>query len=121
MQNKLLIFKKFRITEQQENWNLTSVKTIDLEIIGTQMGQGDISTVKEEAIEITSLPPSPNATNMTENVRNNPSQAAGDNASQTGGSIVNQTGEAAQTFMNKTASVVGNVSGEVSELFGANK
>ena len=30
MQNKLLTFKKFRITEQQENWNLTSVKTIEL-------------------------------------------------------------------------------------------
>jgi hypothetical protein len=37
---------------------------------------------------------------MTENVRNNPSPAAGDNASQTGGSIVNQTEEAAQTFVN---------------------
>jgi hypothetical protein len=92
-----------------------------IEIIGTQMGQGDISTVKEEATEITSLPPSPNTTNITENVRNNTSPAAEDNASQTGGSIVNQTGEAAQTFVNKTASVVGNVSGEVSEIFGANK
>lgn len=92
-----------------------------IEIIGTQMGQGDISTVKEEATEITSLPPSPNTTNMTENVRNNTAPAAGDNASQTGESIVNQTGESAQTFVNKTASVLGNVSGEVSELFGANK
>lgn len=94
-----------------------------IEIIGTQMGQGDISTVKEEATEITSPPPSPNTTtNMTENVRNNnASPAAGDNASQTGESIVNQTGEAAQTFVNQTASAFGNVSGEVSELFGANK
>jgi len=92
-----------------------------IEIIGTQMGQGDISTVKEEATETTSLPPSSNTTNMTKNVRNNTSPTAGDNASQTGGSIVNQTGEAAQTFVNKTASVVGNVSGEVSELFGADK
>ena len=92
-----------------------------IEIIGTQMGQGDIGTLKEEeATEITSLPPSLNTTNMTENVRNNASLAGG-NASQTGESIVNQTGEAAQTFVNKTASVVGNVSGEVSELFGANK
>ena len=97
-----------------------------IEIIGTQMGQGDISTVKEEeAIEITTLPsPSPNTTtNMTENVRNNNASptAGGDNASQTGESIVNQTEEAAQTFVNKTTSALGNVSGEVSELFGANK
>jgi hypothetical protein len=95
-----------------------------IEIIGTQMGQGDIATVREEeeaATEITSLPPSPNTTNMTENVRNNASPTAGDNASQTGESIVNQTGQAAQTFVNKTASALGNVSGEVSELFGANK
>jgi hypothetical protein len=49
---------------------------------------------------------------MTENVRNNASLAGG-NASQTGESIVNQTGEAAQTFVNKTASVLGNISGEV--------
>jgi hypothetical protein len=92
-----------------------------IEIIGTQMGQGDIATVKEEeATEITSPPP--NTTNMTENVRNNnASLAAGDNASQTGESIVNQTGEAAQTFVNQTTSALGNVSEEVSELFGANK
>ena len=57
---------------------------------------------------------------MRENVRNNTSLAGG-NASQTGESIVNQTGEAAQTFVNKTASALGNVSGEVSELFGGNK
>jgi hypothetical protein len=95
-----------------------------IEIIGTQMGQGDIATVKEEeATDITSPPLSPNTTNMTENVRNNNASpaAGGDNASQTGESIVNQTGEAAQTFVNQTASALGNVSGEVSELFGANK
>ena len=87
-----------------------------IEIIGTQMGQGDIATVKgEKATEITSPPPpSINTTNMTENVKNNnASLAAGGNASQTGESIVNQTGEAAQTFVNKTASALGNVSGEV--------
>ena len=85
-----------------------------IEIIGTQMGQGDIVTVKgEKATEITSPPPSLNTTNMTENVKNNASLAAGGNASQTGESIVNQTGEAAQTFVNKTASALGNVSGEV--------
>jgi hypothetical protein len=97
-----------------------------IEIIGTQMGQGDIATIKEQAIEemktTSSLAQSlPNRTNMTENIRNNASQAAEANASQTGKSIVNQTGEAAQTFVNKTASVLGNVTGEVSELFGANK
>jgi hypothetical protein len=47
------------------------------------MGQGDIATVKEEATEITSLPPSLNTTNMTENVSSNASLAVGDNASQT--------------------------------------
>ena len=121
------------------NWNVTNFQEISnnrtareleinfgkddrvIEIIGTQMGQGDIATVKEEeATEITSPPP--NTTNMTENVRNNnASLAAGDNASQTGESIVNQTGEAAQTFVNQTTSALGNVSEEVSELFGANK
>jgi hypothetical protein len=96
-----------------------------IEIIGTQMGQGDIATVREQAkaeMTTTSQPSSsPNTTNMTENVINNASQAAGANVSQTGESIVNQTGEATQTFVNKTASALGNVSGEVSELFGANK
>jgi hypothetical protein len=91
-----------------------------IEIIGTQMGQGDIGTVKEQATEemTTSRPPSsPNTTtNMAENVTNNASQV-GANASQTGKSIVNKTGEAAQTFVNKTDSVLGNVT-EVSELFG---
>ena len=83
------------------------------------MGQGDIATVREEATEITSLPPSLNTTNMTENVSNNAS-LAGDNASQTGESIVNQTGQAAQTFVDRTASLLRNASGEVSELFDAN-
>jgi hypothetical protein len=91
-----------------------------IEIIGTQMGQGDIATIREEATEITSLSPSLNTTNMTENV-SNVASLAGDNASQNGESFANQTGEAAQTFVNKTANVLGNVSGEVSELFGANK
>jgi hypothetical protein len=97
-----------------------------IEIIGTQMGQGDIATVREQATkEMTTktpqLPLSPNTTtNMTENLTNNASQA-GANASQTAKSIVNQTGEAAQTFVNKTASVLGNMTGEVSQLFGGNK
>jgi hypothetical protein len=96
-----------------------------IEIIGTQMGQGDIATVREQATkEMTTPPPlpqSPNTTtNMTENITNNASQA-GANASQTGKSVVNQTGEAAQTFVNKTASVLGNITGEVSQLFGGNK
>jgi hypothetical protein len=91
-----------------------------IEIIGTQMGQGDIATIREEATEITSLSPSLNTTNMTENV-SNVASLAGDNASQNGELFANQTGEAAQKFVNKTANVLGNVSGEVSELFGANK
>jgi hypothetical protein len=97
-----------------------------IEIIGTQMGQGDIATVREQATKEMTTPPSllpqsPNTTtNMTENITNNASQA-GANASQTGKSIVNQTGEAAQTFVNKSASVLGNITGEVSQLFGGNK
>jgi hypothetical protein len=96
-----------------------------IEIIGTQMGQGDIATVREQATkEMTTPPPLPQSpnitTNMTENITNNASQA-GANASQTGKSVVNQTGEAAQTFVNKTASVLGNITGEVSQLFGGNK
>jgi hypothetical protein len=69
-----------------------------IEIIGTQMGQGDIATVTEQATEVT---PTPNA-----------SQTAA-NSSQTGASIINQTGEAAQGFVNKTSSVLGNITGEV--------
>ena len=60
-----------------------------IEIIGTQMRQWDIATVKEEATEITSLSSSLNSTNMRENVRNNnASLAAGDNASQTDESLL---------------------------------
>jgi hypothetical protein len=69
-----------------------------IEIIGTQMGQGDIATVTEQATEVT---PTPNASQT------------GANSSQTGASIINQTGEAAQGFVNKTSSVLGNISGEV--------
>jgi hypothetical protein len=72
-----------------------------IEIVGTQMGQADIAEVKKEATE-TSSPP--NTQNVT------------DNASQAGASIANQTGEAAQTFVNKSASVIGNLTGEVGEL-----
>jgi hypothetical protein len=76
------------------------------------MGQGDIATVKEQATEMT-------PTADVENIRDNASQT-GANVSQTGASIVNQTGEAAQTFVNKTTSVLGNVTGEVTELFSTN-
>jgi hypothetical protein len=72
-----------------------------IEVIGTQMGQGDIATVQEQATEMT---PTPGAENASE---------TGANVSQTGASIVNQTGEAAQTFVNKTTSVLGNISGEI--------
>jgi hypothetical protein len=74
-----------------------------IEIVGTQMGQADIAEVQREATE-TSSPPPPNTQNVT------------DNASQAGASIVNRTGEAAQTFVNKSASVIGNLTGEVGEL-----
>jgi hypothetical protein len=72
-----------------------------IEIVGTQMGQADIAQVEREATEMSSPP---NTQNVT------------DNASQTGTSISNQTGEAAQTFVNKSASVIGNLTGEVGEL-----
>jgi hypothetical protein len=72
-----------------------------IEVIGTQMGQGDIATVQEQATEMT---PTPGAENASQ---------TGANVSQTGASIVNQTGEAAQTFVNKTTSVLGNISGEI--------
>jgi hypothetical protein len=71
-----------------------------IEIVGTQMGQADISKVKEQAIQA-----APTA-------RNNASEAAA-NASETGGSIVNQTGEAVQTFVNKTTGILGNISREI--------
>ena len=87
-----------------------------IEVVGTQMGQGDIATIKGQATEMTA----PTMTNMTENVTRNNASGVKGNASQTGESMVNQTGEAAQTFVNKTAGILGNVTGEVSELFGAN-
>jgi hypothetical protein len=72
-----------------------------IEIVGTQMGQADIAEVKKEAIGAT-LPTSiQNATN---------------NATQSDSSIVNRTVEGAQTFVNKSASVLGNLTGEVGEL-----
>jgi hypothetical protein len=70
-----------------------------IEIIGTQMGQGDIATVREQTTEIT---PTPGNASLT-----------GTNVSPTGASIVNQTGEAAQGFVNKTTSVLGNITGEI--------
>ena len=71
-----------------------------IEIVGTQMGQADISKVKEQA------------TQAVPTARDNASEAAA-NASKTGGSIVNQTGEAVQTFVNKTTGILGNISGEI--------
>jgi hypothetical protein len=70
-----------------------------IEIIGTQMGQGDIATVREQTTEIT---PTPGNASLT-----------GTNVSPTGASIVNQTGEAAQGFVNKTTSVLGNITGVI--------
>ena len=70
-----------------------------IEIVGTQMGQAEISKVKEQAIEA-----APTA-------GDNASAAA--NASETGGSIVNQTGQAVQTFVNKTTGILGNITGEL--------
>jgi hypothetical protein len=72
-----------------------------IEVIGTQMGQGDIATVQEQATEMT---PTSGAENASQ---------TGANVSQTGASIVNQTGEAAQTFVNKTSRILGNISGEI--------
>lgn len=72
-----------------------------LEIVGTQMGQADIAQVKKETTEATSPTSTQNATN---------------NASQPDSSVVNQTVEGAQTFVNKSASVLGNLTGEVGEL-----
>lgn len=72
-----------------------------IEIVGTQMGQADIAEVRKEATEATSPNSTQNATN---------------NASQSDSSIVNQTVEGAQTFVNKSASVLGNLTGEVGEL-----
>jgi hypothetical protein len=69
-----------------------------IEIVGTQMGQADIA---EEATGATSPTSLQNATN---------------NATQSDSSIVNRTVEGAQTFVNKSASVLGNLTGEVGEL-----
>ena len=72
-----------------------------IEIVGTQMGLADIAEVKKEATEVT--PPT-----GTQNLTNN--------ASQTEPSITNKTIEGAETFVNKSASVLGNLTGEVGEL-----
>ena len=109
-----------QITDFQETSNNQTTRGLEInfgkddrviEVTGTQMGQGDIATVTEQASEMS---PTTDA-----EIRDNASQA-GANVSQTGSSIVNQTGEAAQTFVNKTASVLGNVTGEVTELFDTN-
>jgi hypothetical protein len=109
------------ITDFQETSNNQTTRGLEInfgkddrviEVTGTQMGQGDIATVTEQASEMT-------PTTDAENIKNNASQT-GANISRTGSSIVNQTGEAAQTFVNKTASVLGNVTGEVTELFDSN-
>ena len=109
-----------QITDFQETSNNQTTRGLEInfgkddrviEVTGTQMGQGDIATVTEQASEMS---PTSGA-----EITDNASQA-GANISQTGSSIVNQTGEAAQTFVNKTASVLGNVTGEVTELFDSN-
>jgi hypothetical protein len=109
-----------QITDFQETSNNQTTRGLEInfgkddrviEVTGTQMGQGDIATVTEQASEMS---PTSDA-----EIRDNASQAVA-NVSQTGSSIVNRTGEAAQTFVNKTASVLGNVTGEVTELFGSN-
>jgi hypothetical protein len=98
------------ITNYQEISNNQTTRVLEInfgkddrviEIVGTQMGQADIAEVEREATEMTSPP---NTQNVT------------DNASQAGASVANQTGEAAQTFVNKSASVIGNLTGEVGEL-----
>jgi hypothetical protein len=98
------------ITDLQEISNNQTTRGLEInfgkddrviEIIGTQMGQGDIATVTEQATEMT---PTPDAENASQ---------TGANISQTGASIVNQTGEAGQAFVNKTTSVLGNVTGEI--------
>jgi hypothetical protein len=91
-----------QVTDFQEILNNQTTRGLEInfgkddrviEIVGTQMGQADISNVREQTMEAT--------------------PAAGTNASETGGSIVNQTGEALQTFVNKTTGVLGNISGEI--------
>jgi hypothetical protein len=91
-----------QITDFQETSNNQTTRGLEvnfgkddrvIEIVGTQMGQADISSVKEQTTEAAS--------------------AVRTNASETGGSIVNQTGEAMQTFVNKTTGIIGNISGEI--------
>jgi hypothetical protein len=98
------------ITNFQETSNNQTARGLEInfgkddrviEIVGTQMGQGDIATATEQATQTT---PTTGAENASQ---------AGANISQTGTSIVNQTGEAAQSFVNKTTSVLGNVTGEI--------
>jgi hypothetical protein len=72
-----------------------------IEVVGTQMGLADIAEVKEEATEATPQNSTQNATNNTSKVEP---------------SITNKTIEGAETFVNKSASVLGNLSGEVGEL-----
>jgi hypothetical protein len=72
-----------------------------IEIVGTQMGLAEIADVKEEAIEAASPTNAQNVTN---------------NDSQTEQSITNRTIEGAEIVVNKSASVLGNLSGEVGEL-----
>ena len=98
------------ITNFQETSNNQTTRGLEInfgkddrviEIIGTQMGQGDIATVTEQANQTT---PTTGAENASQ---------TGANVSQTGSSIVNQTGEAAQSFVNKTTSFLGNITGGV--------
>jgi hypothetical protein len=72
-----------------------------VEIVGTQMGLAEIAEVKEEATEATSPTSTQNVTN---------------NASQTEQSFANKTIEGAETVVNKSAGVLGNLTGEVGEL-----
>jgi hypothetical protein len=72
-----------------------------IEVVGTQMGLADIAEVKKEATEATPQNSTQNATNNTSHIEP---------------SITNKTIEGAETFVNKSASVLGNLSGEVGEL-----
>lgn len=98
-----------QVTDFQEILNNQTTRGLEInfgkddrviEIVGTQMGQADISNVREQTTEAAQAA----GTNASE---------ATANASETGGSIVNQTGEALQTFVNKTTGVLGNISGEI--------
>ena len=96
-----------QVTDFQEILNNQTTRGLEInfgkddrviEIVGTQMGQADISNVREQTMETA---PATIASEATANT------------SKTGGSIVNQTGEALQTFVNKTTGVLGNISGEI--------